>query len=323
MVSDPIQDFVPGKRGAVVLTVDDIFPGRRNAPFEAGGDLQNGTLGRLLWLLDRHPQLHITLFVTPDWREISPTPTSLLRRIPWLRDHVYLAPILPKGTMDLRHHPDFVAFLKTMKRTEIALHGLHHIHRGTRIAVEFQRQSAATCAVMLNTAMTIFEQAGLAYSPGLQPPGWHLPHALRQACAAIGLHWVTSGRDLRSAIHPHATVTPGYGLAGSSLIFPQFTAEGLLHFPTNFQATSPAERAFSILAEGGLLSIKAHATKFVPGHVHADGVDRLYMNYLDRLLYDIEDRHGNTIAWTTMGGIAAALAHTQPVRCAALTGLAA
>ena len=321
MAGGPIRHFLPCGRPAVLLTVDDIFPGRRNAPFEAGGDLEKGVLGRLNWLLARHPRLRITLFVTPDWREISPTPRSLLRHVPMLREHVYLAPILAKGTMDLRQHPAFCACLGAMPRTEIALHGLHHIHRGPRLAMEFQHQSVAVCAAMLRAAKQIFTEAGLAFSPGLQPPGWNLPPALRAACVQEGMEWVASGRDLRSPVSATARVASGFGLEGASLLFPQRTAEGLLHFPTNFQATSPAERAFAILDEGGILSIKAHATKFVPGHVHVDGIDRLYMNYLDRLFCDIEDRYGDAVAWPTMGEVAAWIRRNEIA--AEIDGLAA
>lgn len=294
----------PGRKAAVVLTVDDVFPGRRGQPFEAGGELERGAIGRLLWLLNRHPRLHITLFVTPDWRETTPVPTSALRHLPWVRERVFLAPTLPKGTMDLRRHGAFVQFLNALPRTELALHGLHHIHRGPRIAVEFQQQDLPTCAAMLREAMGIMDEAGLAWSRGLQPPGWNTPPALRQAAADCGLRWVASGRDLRSAITPAAVLSEGHGVAGASLLYPERLPEGLLHFSSNFQATLPAERAFGILDCGGILAIKAHITKVVPGHMHADGVDRLYMNYLDQLFCRIEDRYGDDIEWTTMGAIA-------------------
>jgi hypothetical protein len=97
------------------------------------------------------------------------------------------------------------------------------------------------------------------------------------------------------------------GLSGVSMLFPERIAERLLHMSTNFQATSPPERAFEILDAGGVLSIKAHITKNVPGHTHLDGVDDLYMNYLDRLLVDIEERYGEAIDWTTSGRLAASL----------------
>src|SRR5271155_2264605 len=68
----PIPWHSPGKSASVLMSVDDIFPGTSQSAYEAGGDLEKGALGRLLWLLGRHPKLKLTLFVTPDWRRISP-----------------------------------------------------------------------------------------------------------------------------------------------------------------------------------------------------------------------------------------------------------
>ena len=63
--------------------------------------------------------------------------------------------------MDIHNHPKFVAFLNAMPRTEIALHGLHHINRGRSVSVEFQRQDRATCAAIQTEALQIFEESGL------------------------------------------------------------------------------------------------------------------------------------------------------------------
>ena len=115
------------------------------------------------------------------------------------------------------------------------------------------------------------------------------------------------------------------GLSGVSMLFPERIADRLLHISTNFQATSAPERAFEILDAGGILSIKAHITKKVPGHVHLDGVDRLYMNYLDRLFGEVEQRYGNTIEWTTLGRLANSLSAssaTPLAEDAALTAIA-
>ena len=294
------------KAAAVVLTVDDIFPGTSQSAYEAGGDLEKGALGHLLWLLDRHPRLQVTLFVTPDWRQVSPVAHRIWRHVPWLRNDLYLVDVLPKGTMDLRYHPEFVAFLNAMPRTEIALHGLHHIHPGESVSVEFQSQDRETCVEMLREAIHIFEEAGLRWTRGLQPPGWNCPPALQQACHDVGIEWVTSARDIVTPVSKQAK-TAMSGLRGVSKIFPQRIAPNLLHISTNFQATSPPERAFDILDAGGVLSIKAHISKTLPGHTHLDGVDHLYMNYLDRLFDDIEDRYGDAIDWTTMGQLAASL----------------
>ena len=302
----PIHWHCPGKSAAVVMSVDDIFPGTSQSAYEAGGDLANGALGHLLWLLERHPQLQMTFFVTPDWRRISTRADRVWRHIPWLCDWIHLAKVLPKGTMDIRNHPDFVAFLNAMPRTEIALHGLHHINPGHSVSVEFQHQDRETCAAMLSEAMRIFEESGLRYARGLQPPGWNCSHALQQACRDVGIEWITSARDILTPVSRDAK-TAMSGLNGVSMLFPERIAPGLLHVTTNFQATSAPERAFEILDGGGVLSIKAHITKNVPGHLHLDGVDRAYMNYLDRLFDDIEQRYGDLIEWTTLDQLATSL----------------
>jgi len=54
------------------------------------------------------------------------------------------------------------------------------------------------------------------------------------------------------------------GLKGVSLIYPELICGGqLLHLTSNFQATSPVDRAVAIIKNGGLLAIKAHAMKTV------------------------------------------------------------
>jgi hypothetical protein len=307
----PIYWYRPGKTAAVIMSVDDIFPGTSQSAYEAGGDLERGVLGRLLWLLERHPQLELTLFVTPDWRRISPVADRFWRHVPWLRDRLYLTRVLPKGTMDIRNHPDFVAFLNSIPRTEIAIHGLHHIHPGHSISVEFQHQERAACAGMLAEAIRIFEESGLRYVRGFQPPGWNCGVALQQACRDVGIEWVASARDIQTPVSKDAR-TAMSGLRGVSMLFPERIAPNLLHISTNFQATSAPERAFDILDAGGILSIKAHITKNVPGYTHLDGVDDLYMNYLDRLFDDIEQRYGDAIDWTTLGRLATPLSTWSP-----------
>ena len=186
----PIHWYHRGRSAAVVMSVDDVFPGTSRSAYEAGGDLDQGALGRLLWLLQRHPQLWLTLFVTPDWRRISPLPDRICRHVPGLRDWMYLSKVLPKGTMDVRKHPDFVAFLNAMPRTEVALHGLSHVNSGPSISLEFQDRDRETCAGMLAEALQIFDEAGLRYLRGLQPPGWNCSPALQQACRDVGIEWI-------------------------------------------------------------------------------------------------------------------------------------
>lgn len=304
----------PGKRAAVCFTIDDLHPGRSRDGYDGGGDLGAGALGHVEWLLRRHPALRVTLFTTPDWREISPVPTRrLLARIPGVRDRVHLTRLHPVGTMRLSRHPEFVRYLASLGQAEVALHGLHHVHPGRTVLVEFQEQGEAECRRILEASMAIFREAGLPFVKGMTPPGWNAPPGLVEAMAALDFDFLASARDIKSAIEPGVKAQMS-GLKGVALLEPEWIAGGrLLHVPANFQATSPVERALAIVEAGGLLSIKAHIVKTAMGHVALDGVDALYMNYLDVLLSTLEDRYGDELWWTSMGALAAEARSTRPV----------
>jgi len=295
-----------GYDAAVTFSIDDIHPGRSSDPYEAGGDLEKGALGHVQWLLERHPELRVTLFTTPDWREISPLPTRrLLGRVPRLRDRVMLAPIHPRGTMRLDRHPEFVAYLRSLPRTEIGLHGLHHVHPGRLLHVEFQEQDRATCAAMLRGALDIFRSAGLPAPRGMCPPGWQVHEALALEMAAAGLEYVASARDLITPVAPDAAAAMS-GLRGIPLLHPAPAFGGaLVHVPSNFSATSPIDRAVRIVESGGLLGIKAHIIKTALGVVALDGLDLLFRNYLDVVLSALEDRFGGRLWFATVADVAA------------------
>jgi hypothetical protein len=296
-----------GKSAAVCFSIDDVHPAKSTDAYEAGGDLGKGALGLVERLLEKHPALKVTLFTTPDWREISPVPTrKWLARIPVVRDHAFLTPILPSGTMRLDRHPEFVAYLKSMPRTEVGLHGLHHIHTGHKIMIEFQEQSAATCSTMLQRGLEIFREAKLEPVMGMTPPGWNAPAPLLDAMGRNGFKFVGSARDLFTPVTPGA-VTAMSGLRGVPLYAPVVLDNGLVHIPTNFQATSPKERAFDIVEMGGLLSVKAHIVKYASGYPALDGIDELYCNYLDSLFTLLEQKYGDRIWWTSMSELADAM----------------
>ena len=318
----PFESWLPAsKRAAIALSIDDVHPGRSRDAYEAGGDLERGALGHLAWLLERHPRLRATLFVTPDWREISPRPTRrLLARIPLIRDRFYLAPVLPKGTMRLDRHRRFARYLRDLPRTEIALHGLHHVHRGLRIPVEFQGQNREGCRAMLRQGLEIFERAALPHVRGVAPPGWSLSAALAGACADLGFDFVASARDLETSVSRNAE-TSGSGIRGAPLIQPGELEAGLVHFTTNFQATSGLDRALSILDHGGLLAIKAHIVKNAFGHIALDGLDEAYRDYLDGVLGEIGGRYGEELWWTSFGEIAARLRAARAPSLAASPGV--
>jgi hypothetical protein len=295
----------PGKRAALCFSIDDVHPAKSSDPYEAGGDCRAGALGKVEWLLERHPKLQVTLFVTADWREISPHPTRrILASLPLISDHVYLAPRWPAGRMRLDRHPQFVDYLRGLPRTEIALHGLHHCHKGPRIPVEFQDESCGEISRKLSAIFDIFRAAGVEFAAGMCPPGWNAPEALLSAMVAHGLKFIASARDVVSEISSGG-LTAMSGLRGASLVRPQLICSGaLVHVTSNFSATTPVERARDIIACHGLIAIKAHIVKNAMGLISLDGVDDVYMNYLDLLLTRLEDEYGEELWWTSMSEVA-------------------
>ncbi len=308
----PVHDYLPpGKRCAVVFTIDDVHPGRSSEHYDGGGDLGKGALGHVERLLHRHADLHVTLFTTADWREISPAPSRILSRIPVVRDRIYLSRVLPAGSRRVDRNPEFVRYLRSLPRTEIGLHGLHHIHVGRRLHVEFQDELTAVHREKLRRMLAIFDASGLPYVRGMCPPGWNAPDSLLQAMNDLDFDYVASARDIKVPVAAEAT-TAMSGLRGAPLIFPAHVAGmRMLHFSTNFQATSPYERATSILDAGGILAIKGHIVKDALGHVSLDGIDEVYCNFLDLLFERLKRDYGDSLWWTTMGEVAARV-HTQP-----------
>jgi hypothetical protein len=300
----PYQTFVgesyfpPGKRAAVCFTIDDIHPGTSSDTYEAGGDLDRGALGHMMWLQSRHPELKVTLFTTADWRQTSAFPRGLLRHLPYLRDYLYTAAILPKGTMQLDRHPQFVQFLRDLPNVDIGWHGLYHVHKGLRVGMEFQDEPVNVQLEKLQRIREIFQRAALPHVPGMCPPTWAAPEPLIEALDRIGNEFLASSRDIFTAVAAHAECNMS-GLKCTPLVHACRVSEQV-HFATNFQGTSPCQRAFEILEAGGILAIKSHIIKYAYGHISLDALDRVYCNYLDLLFCQIKDRFGDEIWWTSM-----------------------
>lgn len=230
--------------------------------------------------------------------------------MPLLRERIHWAPLAPSGRFRIDRFPDFVAYLNALPRTDCAVHGLHHAHPGPRLAMEFQEQSRSRCRALVREARRIFVSAGLRHVAGFAPPAWNAPPAL---CAALGdeeFGFVASARDLDTPISEGAR-TAGNGLRGAALIQPTWVASvspcepaaavpWLVHFATNFQATSTIARARTIIEAGGLLFIKAHVFKNGGGITMLDGLDDDYCAYLERLWRELHHRYGEALWWTSL-----------------------
>lgn len=300
-----MQNWKPeDKKAAIVFSIDDIHPGKTTDLYEAGGDLDKGALGKVKWLLNRHPELKVTLFTTADWRETCPFPTKkILAKLPKCRDKFYLAPLLKKGTMDLRNHPEFVQYLNHHRQFEVALHGLYHVHRGLKIPVEFQNQNKEEFDKIVSEMIHIFDASGINFVNGICPPGWNAPLQLLDVLVEKEINFINSSRDIFTPVCAQATCNMS-GLKATSLIYPTLLmGNKLVHFPANFQANSSIERALEIIENGGLLSIKAHIIAQIENYVAIDGVTDLYMNYLDVLITILKNKYGDSLWFTSMGEI--------------------
>ena len=280
-------------RPAVCFSVDDVHP----APVAAEA------LAHVRWLQERHPRLRVTLFTTPDWRTLDPYPTRFLSRIPFVRDRVFTVRIHPRGTFRLDRHEELCALLRGWPGAEVGLHGLQHVRKGMRPVLEFADRDRGECRAVLDEAMAILDDARVPFVRGMCPPGWIAPPPLLEAMHDAGFAFVASARDLDTPIAPDVLAN-GSGLRGVSLIRPQRIEPGLLHIPTNFQATSPIERALAILECGGLLSIKAHLLAQSGSYRALDGLTPEYREYLHRIFSTIEERFGDRVWWTSMGELA-------------------
>jgi hypothetical protein len=290
-----MQWLPPGKGAAIVFSVDDVHPAA----------VALDALAHVRRLQERHPRLKATLFTTPDWRScvVFPRP-SLVDRIPLLRDAVYRVPRLPRGTYLLDRHPAFVDAVRGWKGIEVAPHGLTHVGRGPQPTMEFRGVSRSRCRVMLRQSLSMFESAKLPIVRGISPPGWLATPALLAAMRDLDFRFVASARDLQTPPAAGA-MTNGSGLRGVSLIRPQLVGDGIVHFTTNYQATSSAERAFAIADAGGLISVKAHLLTGLGAHKSLDGLCDAYRDQLDALFIELEERYGDALWWTSMSEIAA------------------
>jgi hypothetical protein len=300
------NNFYPdSKRAAVVVSFDDVRPDINGMVHETGG-VSNGVLRAIASLQQNHPQLVITLFTVPHWREKNPFPTRRwLSRIPIWNRYFYLAPVWPEQVLSLERHPEFCRYLGSLPRIEIAVHGLYHVSKGHPVYEEFRHLSFKECLRRLERAEAIFERAELSYVKGFSPPGWDVSPALLRALQMRHYKYLASARDLQSGITAGA-VSSASGIHDLPLLFPAMVpGTDIVHIPANWSRTSTLERADRILELGGILSIKGHAIKQGYGYTAMDGLDEAYYHYLDKLFSHIEQRWGGSLWWTSMGDLSA------------------
>ncbi|MBM3946038.1 MAG: hypothetical protein FJ315_01390 [SAR202 cluster bacterium] len=295
----------PGRKlASVVMSFDDLHPGTSEAGYDGGGDLDRGVLGWLSQLLRLHPSLKVVLFTVPAWREKEPAPNPVLKRVPFLRDAVYLGGAWGESTWRLDRHKAFCDYVQAMPRVELAVHGLHHVVRGRRGINEFSGADQSECRRKILRAEHILTVSGLNWVRGFSPPNWNAPPPLLDALAGLGYEFLASSRDIWTDIAP-GVETNGSGLRGVPLLHPcLLPGRPLVHIPSNWSATSSLERAYRIIDTGGMLAIKGHMVKRTKQYSAVDGLDEQYFSHLHALLSGLESRFGDSLWWATMGEVA-------------------
>jgi hypothetical protein len=299
--------FYPdSKHAAVVVSFDDVHPDINGVVHDSGTVSNDGVLRAIASLQQKHPQLVVTLFTVPHWREKNPFPTRRwLSRLPIWNRYFYLAPVWPEQVLSLEGHPEFCRYLGSLPRVEIAVHGLYHVSKGQPVFEEFRRLSFKECLRRLERAEAIFARAELSYVKGFSPPGWEVSPALLRALQMRHYQYLASARDLKTEINAGA-VSNASGMHDLPLLFPaRVPGTDIIHIPANWSRTSTMERADRILDLGGVLSIKGHAVKQEYGYTAVDGLDEAYYHYLDELFCHIEQRWGESLWWTSMGDLSA------------------
>src|SRR5712672_1219341 len=135
-------------------------------------------------------------------------------------------------------------------------------------------------------------ERGAAPRPGLRRPRMEYPACAVRGASLLQPVWI---RSKARGDATHTETGPGR----------------LLHFTTNFQATSSFERAHAIVEAGGVVSIKAHIFKSGGGITMLDGLDAVYCGFLERLWTELERSYGDSLWWTTLGEMAARCRVTQ------------
>lgn len=290
----------PGKTAAVVVTLDDLAPHKQEHGADFGGNGESGQLRFLQRLLKEVPWLRITGFVIPDTTFAGHNPTRRwIKHLPKsMQDRVWASKPIWPGTYQLDKFPEFARLLNSVPRMEYALHGLHHAHRGLLAGHEYQSQSWRSIQQNLAEGCCILTRSGLKWVRGFCPPYFATPPNLVAALEHMGFDYLMSSRDLFTEVRQDAKSNMS-GLKNVDLYRPQLLRNGLVHIPTNFQATSTRQRAFDIIEVGGLLSVKIHMSKITFGYTALDGLDDLYVNYLSSLFHELRYRYGNSIWWTT------------------------
>lgn len=301
---------------AFTIGIDDIHPECSENGCDCGGDLEEGALRLLVNLLESHPQIKVTLFITPDWifkpqrlgirfiqRHISRG--GLFDRI--LTERLQRTWSHGQFRIDDKRYEGWRAFLKGMASSgkfNLAFHGLHHFQSYVRYPCEFLHADSDKCRLKLRTAKELFDKTGLPYTMGFAPPGWGVTENLIDALVKENFNYIAGCADAESPVSPK-TLCNGAGIKGVPLYFPSIIKGKLMNIPRNWDLEgSSIERAKQIIEIGGLIGVHGHIADNYHGNKIGNGVTPENVKHLDELICFLEQNYPNKIWFTTFNDLA-------------------
>jgi predicted deacetylase len=285
-----LKDFVSDPDDLVCnLNFDDLCPKYLDHDgLDYGGRPRVGVAGRLAALLERWPEVAVTLFAIPD---------ATMRKRRW---RIGARPSYDISSPD---HSDWLLFynnLRSRHNLEFALHGLHHWQTENRLfgrQTEFAFKRPSEAEDSITRALAIFRSVG--WEPtGFRQPGWGLTDdlSLLRVLQRCGLRYIAGS-------------TPDGGLNANcvrvAVDYP-CVVMGIVNIPQNVNLDWTLEemktRCSDLASGSGLVSIKGH-------FVDRDDTNCLSAENLDKLLRLVEHlvvKFRNRVRFRTCGQIAEA-----------------
>lgn len=311
-------------KAAFNINLDDIHPERNIDGIDCGGDLEKGVFKFIVNMLQVHPYVKITFFVTPNWifkeyvlakfyQKMFRKPVSkwspILCNISGILGKV-LVKKWENGMfrLDLERHDKFATWMRDgiyCGWLEVANHGLYHFQETFPYKAEFAHLDYNECKHRLIEANKIFVKAKIPCSKGMRAPSYAYTENLCRALDGLGYVYFANSADYKTSPSENAKCS-GLGLKNLSLIFPDvYRPYNFLALPANYaMGTSAPSRAFKIISSGGLVSLKGHIEDEYGGSSIASALTRDNYNKTIKLLRKINKRYGRKIWYATLENIA-------------------
>lgn len=250
------------------FNLDDVHPEKGFGYFDEKTEM-------LISLTKMFKGIKISLFVTPNWIDLSndPVPKRYIKFL--LRKNFSHSSKGEPFRIDKPEFGKWVSFLNRYTRKgnfEILLHGYVHHRDGILHAAEFLNLGYEGCKEKLRKAETLFEKSGLLFAKGFRPPGWKYPQPLLRALREQGYRFIST--------RPSSSRT-----CDLKEIIPKF-----YDIPQNWSVSDAVEDGLKIVAKNGCLMAKAHISEWCDRDYISNGLTRQNFDALIKLIELLEKK---------------------------------